>query len=944
MKNATKIPQILIGLVLVLVTLASAYAYYVEVSTYWVPGNSNTITVDEGELPNLLVFVSNDGNFYLSIDIVQPSNPSFSRNVVDNLPVQGGVGNPYLNTFPIPTEDLTGDYVVNVLVRRGTASDLTSVQLHVRDVNDAPSITSISNRNINEGQTISFTVTASDPDSSTLTITTNTLPAGASFNAATRRFTFTPNYNFVIHPDTQEAFTVRFTASDGKLTDTEDVTITVHDVNRAPVANNQSRTTPEDTSLPITVTASDPDTEDTVTYQIVSNSAHGTLSGTAPALIYTPNLDFNGVDSFTFRARDQLGVASNTATVTITVTPVVDNLPPIANPDTATTFKNTAITINVLANDVDPDGDTLTIIGVSSPSNGMVTFTPNFVIYTPQSAFIGADMFTYTISDGNGGTDTATVTVTVLENTATFTITKIVRNDETVISGTAVVSNFNLFVGATQVQSGVANAISPGTYSVTETGPAGYRGTFSGACSASGQVTLNPGENKACTITNDDIDDDNDNIWDPLDQCPTDQELPNGFNDLDGCSDAAIKVIKIVINDNGGTLAPSDFTMQISGIPVPQNQFVAVAFGQHTINEVPTPGYQGTISGDCDSLGQVTIGDDQVKTCTITNDDIAPSVLPTLTVMKIVLNDEDLHHRGTAHINDFNLFVGTNPVQSGVTYQFNPGTYGITETGPQGYRASFSGACSASGQITLNFGDTKQCTITNDDIDDDNDDVWDVVDNCPAVFNPDQKDSDNDGRGDACDKNNAPIITSTPPIFGEEDKKYTYQVTAVDPDGDVLTYKLIDGPKGMTMTNNGLVQWTPDNDASDIDVTVGVSDGKFLTRQQFSITVRSTSSSILVMSAQFAQEEVYVGDYAVLAVSLDNKGRLDLDDVRVTMTVYELGVKVSTSEFDLDHGDNAGKIVYAQIPYFAEPGVYDVKITVKNDLIHDSTYRQIVIL
>jgi mono/diheme cytochrome c family protein len=88
--------------------------------------------------------------------------------------------------------------------------------------------------------------------------------------------------------------------------------------NTAPVANDQAVTTPEGTPVAVTLNATDAD-GNTLNYTVVSNPAHGNLSGTAPALTYTPDTGFNGSDSFTFKANDGT-VDSNTATVSITVT------------------------------------------------------------------------------------------------------------------------------------------------------------------------------------------------------------------------------------------------------------------------------------------------------------------------------------------------------------------------------------------------------------------------------------------------------------------------------------------------------------------------------------------------------------------------------------------------------------------------------------------------
>ena len=91
------------------------------------------------------------------------------------------------------------------------------------------------------------------------------------------------------------------------------------------------------------------------------------------------------------------------------------NVPPVARNDAVTTAEDTAIVIRVLGNDTDADGDTLSVTAVSTPSNGAAAITGNrtTVNYTPDASFHGSDSFTYVVSDGNGGTDTGRVNVTV---------------------------------------------------------------------------------------------------------------------------------------------------------------------------------------------------------------------------------------------------------------------------------------------------------------------------------------------------------------------------------------------------------------------------------------------------------------------------------------------------------------------------------------------------
>src|SRR5439155_13218194 len=112
-----------------------------------------------------------------------------------------------------------------------------------------------------------------------------------------------------------------FTANDGLIdSNTATVSITVTAVNDAPVAADQTTTTAEDTPTAITLSATDVEGSP-LTFAIVGGPAHGTLTGTAPTLTYTPAANYNGPDSFTFKANDGL-IDSNAPTVSITVTAV----------------------------------------------------------------------------------------------------------------------------------------------------------------------------------------------------------------------------------------------------------------------------------------------------------------------------------------------------------------------------------------------------------------------------------------------------------------------------------------------------------------------------------------------------------------------------------------------------------------------------------------------
>ncbi|MGH9910346.1 MAG: hypothetical protein ACRD32_06865, partial [Nitrososphaerales archaeon] len=175
-----------------------------------------------------------------------------------------------------------------------------------------------------------------------------------------------------------------------------------------------------------------------------------------------------------------------------------------------------------------------------------------------------------------------------------------------------------------------------------------------------------------------------------------------------GAQAASLTVIKKIINDNGGTLSIGQVTLKIDGSQVTNGTVNTVSAGTHTVSETVIPGYTATITGDCAANGSVTLASGESKTCTITNNDISP----TLTVIKKIINDNG----GNATLSSFTpLQVNSTEITNGTTTSFNAGTYFVTETNADGYGATFSGSCDSAGKVILASGDVKICTITNND-------------------------------------------------------------------------------------------------------------------------------------------------------------------------------------------------------------------------------------
>lgn len=184
--------------------------------------------------------------------------------------------------------------------------------------------------------------------------------------------------------------------------------------NQPPVAGNDSASVAEDGSVDINVLADDSDPDgDALAVTGVSNPPHGNASINGDDSIrYVPDANYNGADNFSYTLSDGNG-GSDTGNVSVTVNPVNDF--PVAFDDSGiTTEQNTPVDIDVLLNDDDVDNDTLNVSGVSNGSFGVVTNNTVDVSYAPNAGYTGPDSFSYTVSDGNGGTDTALVNLNVL--------------------------------------------------------------------------------------------------------------------------------------------------------------------------------------------------------------------------------------------------------------------------------------------------------------------------------------------------------------------------------------------------------------------------------------------------------------------------------------------------------------------------------------------------
>jgi VCBS repeat-containing protein len=308
-------------------------------------------------------------------------------------------------------------------------SSLTTVTITVNAVNDAPTA---ADDTYNTAEDTALTVATpgvlgndSDPDDSQLSAVLGSGPSHGTLTLnGNGSFTYSPDDNF----NGSDSFTYR--ASDGTLTSSlTTVTITVNAVSDAPTADDDTYSTDEDTALTVAapgVLGNDKDPDgNPLSAVLVSGPSHGTLTLNANgSFIYTPAADYDGSDSFTYRASDG-SLTSDPAKVTLTVTARNDT--PTAANDAYSTAEDTTLTVNapgVLGNDSDPDDDTLSAVRVSGPSHGTLSLKADgSFTYSPDDNFNGSDSFTYQASDDTLESNHATVTITITATNDSPTVT-----------------------------------------------------------------------------------------------------------------------------------------------------------------------------------------------------------------------------------------------------------------------------------------------------------------------------------------------------------------------------------------------------------------------------------------------------------------------------------------------------------------------------------------
>ena len=750
-------------------------------------GEAATLTTDEDVVGNLVLNATDADTDAANITW---SIASAASNGTANV---SGTGLSQTVSYS-PNADFNGSDSFTVSISDGSLTDTITVNVTVNAVNDAPVINSAANTRATEGEVYTYTPTASDVESDTLTWSLTQSPEGMTIDANSGAISWTPANGV-----TSANVTVQ--VADAEANATQSFTVTVSGVNDAPTITETTAaiTTDEDTSGTITLNATDID-GDTITWSVGSAAANGvaTVSGTGLSQVvsYAPNADFNGTDSFVVRITDD----SLTDTITVNVTVNAANDAPAITETTAaiTTDEDTSGTVTLNATDI--DGDTIKWSVGLAATNGVATVSgaglSQVVSYAPNANFNGSDSFIVSITDGSL-TDTITVDVTV--NAA---------NDAPVITSTAITSATE---GEVYTYTATATDAENDTliWSLT-TAPSGMN-----IDSATGVITWTPGngaisENVVVEVT--------DSV------ATTTQSFTitiGAVNDAPVITEGATAALS-TDEDTAGTVTlnatDADSAILNWSVSSPASNGSATVTGSglsKTVSYTPNANFNGT-----DSF-VVTVSDGSASDTITVNVSVAPIAdAPVITEGETSAQstDEDTAKTFALNATDVDGSTITWIIGSAATN----GTASVSGNGASNTvnytpNTNFNGTDSFVVQVSDGaLTDTITVTMT-----------------VNAV-------------------NDMPVITSTAITTATEGQVYSYVPAATDVDGDTLTWSLgASAPATMSVNpTTGELSWTPSNGDTSATIQLFASDGTLRAEQNFTIAVTAVNDAPVITEGE----------------------------------------------------------------------------------------------
>ena len=849
--------------------------------------------IGEGESAELTTSENTEGALELSASDIDGDSLTWSISSEATNGTATVVGGAVTYT---PNAAFNGEDSFVVTVSDGTASDTITVAVSVSPVNDAPEIDQETAAITTDEDTAGSTVlTATDIDGDSLTWSISAAATNGTAAVVDGNVTYTPNAD----ANGSDSFTVE--VSDGELTDSVVVDVTVNAVNDEPViAEGETATlnTAEDTEGTLILNASDVD-GDSLTWSISAAATNGTAAVVDGVVTYQPDAGYNGPDSFTVEVSD--GTAVDTIAVSVSVSS--ENDAPVIDQESAAISTSEDASGSTILTATDPDGDALSWTLTAAPANGSASVVDGVVTYIPDADYSGTDSLTVQVSDG------------VLTDSIEVTVDVTAVNDAPAFANAASTSAVE---GSEYQYQAVINDVDDAnngtdlTFTLT-TAPAGM------AVSSTGLVTWTPangvtsaevvlevadgGEDAAAVAvqswtitvgaTNDapsidslpPLEATEDQLY-QYDVQVSDPDDTNNGTDLTftllaapaGMTVSSMGSIQWT-PENGVTTA--DVTVQVAdggegGVaPVEQSWTITV----EPVNDAPVidQGESAALTTTEDTTGTLDLSATDVDSETLTWSISSVATEGTASVTDGVASyvpatDFNGTDSFTVEVSDGDL---TDTINVNVTVEAANDAPVFTSTAPteatEDELYSYTAAASDTDGDALTFSlQTKPTGMT---IDPESGAIsWtpaNGVETGAVVV------AVNDGTATVTQSfvitvapvNDAPVITSTAPTSATEDLLYSYAVVANDVDGDALTYSLTTAPTGMTISAAGVINWTPENGVASADVTVEVSDGTETDSQSFTIVVNATNDAPVITE----------GETATLTTAEDTSGSVTLN-------------------------------------------------------------------
>ncbi|EGR0170904.1 tandem-95 repeat protein [Vibrio alginolyticus] len=755
-----------------------------------------------------------------------------------SLPQKGQVAiDQTVGTFvytPNPNENGSDSFTYTIADSEGGVSLAATVSVNIGSVNDSP-VAEEDSFTFDEDITSTLDILSNDSDIEDGSFTPSSITlqdlgqgegvysfATVSVNVdGTLKIVPTANVNG------QHSFTYMLTDSGQAVSVPATVTLNITPVNDAPVAVDNSAQLLEGGSFEVNVLGNDSDADvgdsfELTSVTVVDTPAHGSVNVTASgAIVYNPNENYFGEDSFTYTVADLAGAVSNAATVTMTVTPVNDA--PMAQAQSQTLDEDNSLVITLVGSDIDNDDDTLQYLITEQVSHGVLEqLTNNSWRYTPEADFNGSDFFLFKVNDGDLDSTEVRVDLTVNVVNDTPTATDISATGEEEIPLT-ITLNGNDAEGSSLSYQIVKSPVN-GNVTVT-----GNHAVYTGNSNFFGQdsftYSVSDGELTSgvalVTITVNNVND-----------APVITGTPSAQVD----EDSVYQFVPAALDND-----PADTLTYLIANKPPWATFDKTT---GALSGTPSNRYVGTYPGIVISVSDGSISS-SLSAFSITVNNVNDA--PVISGSPATQVNEDSTYLFTPQVSDVDSQAFTFSIVNKPSWaSFDASTGTLSGTPDNGDVGKYQG-------IVISVSDGLTTTMLN---------RFSIVVN---------------------NVNDAPVISGTPALTVNEGSTYRFALQASDVDSSSLSFSIRNKPSWATFDRaTGLLSGTPENEhvGSTNNIVISVSDGELSTSlAAFSITVINVNDEPVAVNDTYVFTESNDGSY--LLDVLSNDSDVDLDTLQL---------------------------------------------------------------